>query len=543
MAEHELDRLRSELRNLGYLEHGIERWFALDPWSSRAFWAELATVAAKAAGLLTLFLAAPAVGIMAVRNDPLAASGALLLSGVYAVAGFVTAFLVVLLAALVLKLKPGIAVDRPRALLGASIASSLVLLAPLTAWWSRFDTPPSVLELAVGGALLVALFSVATLVLSAALLSFSIHETRRIPAIARRSNAIPIAMAAALLAVAIVVLPLVRGANEKALPPPQIVTSPSSAQVALLAVDGLSTEVLSAQPRLRERFRSVVPARGIASRSAAELWATIGTGTEATVHGVHAIEGIRPRGGSSVLQVISRADLPLRIAARTGIAEAVALPPTARERHFVWEVFASRGIASAAVNWWASEDSNSDNLHAVGQASLYAQIPRDLSPSRSAAAIDRLAAAKLLALTDAPHPRFATAYLPALDIVLNRLELDQAGRLALSVSLLDGLAELSAELQRRGYSVVLVGVPGGSAGGSPVIASDLTLAAAGAGVDDVAPTLCALFGFPATEEMPGKPLAGDTTRIATFGERRSRDENAAVDPEYYEKLRALGYVK
>src|SRR5256885_1852509 len=50
-----VDDLRSQLRERGYLSHGIERWFALDPWSSRAFWLELATVAAKASLLIALF--------------------------------------------------------------------------------------------------------------------------------------------------------------------------------------------------------------------------------------------------------------------------------------------------------------------------------------------------------------------------------------------------------------------------------------------------------------------------------------------------------
>jgi hypothetical protein len=61
----------------------------------------------------------------------------------------------------------------------------------------------------------------------------------------------------------------------------------------------------------------------------------------------------------------------------------------------------------------------------------------------------------------------------------------------------------------------------------------------------VAPTLCALYGFPATVEMPGRVLTPgvETARIAGFGERRSPGERAIVDPEYYEKLRALGYVK
>jgi len=48
VSRSDVDVLRDQLRERGYLSHGIERWFALDPWRSRAFWLELAVVAAKA---------------------------------------------------------------------------------------------------------------------------------------------------------------------------------------------------------------------------------------------------------------------------------------------------------------------------------------------------------------------------------------------------------------------------------------------------------------------------------------------------------------
>ena len=38
-----VDDLRRDLRERGYLSHAIERWFAHDPFTSRAFWLELAT--------------------------------------------------------------------------------------------------------------------------------------------------------------------------------------------------------------------------------------------------------------------------------------------------------------------------------------------------------------------------------------------------------------------------------------------------------------------------------------------------------------------
>jgi hypothetical protein len=36
---------------------------------------------------------------------------------------------------------------------------------------------------------------------------------------------------------------------------------------------------------------------------------------------------------------------------------------------------------------------------------------------------------------------------------------------------------------------------------------------------DVAPTLCALEGFPPSTEMPGRALTGEVPRIASYGAR------------------------
>ena len=87
-----VDDLRQQLRERGYLSHGIERWFALDPWSSRTFWLELIIVAAKGAVLIGAFALLPLVAIMLFRNHPLSAwetlAMAIAYGGTAAVAGF-----------------------------------------------------------------------------------------------------------------------------------------------------------------------------------------------------------------------------------------------------------------------------------------------------------------------------------------------------------------------------------------------------------------------------------------------------------------------
>ncbi|HKB16231.1 MAG TPA: hypothetical protein VKF62_09195, partial [Planctomycetota bacterium] len=67
---------------------------------------------------------------------------------------------------------------------------------------------------------------------------------------------------------------------------------------------------------------------------------------------------------------------------------------------------------------------------------------------------------------------------------------------------------------------------------------------------DLAPTLLGLLGFPASAEMPGRPLADafepgalvDSPRVATFGRRPRGADREAFDDEMVSILRALGYL-
>ena len=50
-------------------------------------------------------------------------------------------------------------------------------------------------------------------------------------------------------------------------------------------------------------------------------------------------------------------------------------------------------------------------------------------------------------------------------------------------------------------------------------------------------------GFPPSEEMAGRALAGEPTRIASYGARHSSAPAAKINQEYYENLKSLGYIK
>ena len=519
----DVDSLRNELRTRGYLTNSIERWFALDPWSSRAFWLELVLVALKAGTLIAAFGSLPMTAVMLFRNFPLSAFEIFVLFLNYAAAWLLFSFLLVILIALLLKLRPALPIDTPRALLGISFVASALLVAPIAIWWYRFDTAPAMNELLAGVALSVIFFLVATIVVSAALLSFSIYEVQRVPAIHQKPRTIPMLVAAiALIALLFVPAYAVR---ERSAIEPMVVTTPTTARIALIAVDGLTNEIYQSRPQLLTSH----PSPPIQGSSTTERWASLGTGVPTTLHGVRAIEGVRVRGGRHILQRISRGDFVLL---NTPLARREPLPPTVRKRDYVWEIVAKRGIPSLSVNWWTTADEREGALTSIGQESIFANAHGE------ALRVDALATSRFLAELDRTHPRFATVYLPALDVILNRAYIESTTKLALSIRALDNLQSLVAKLRARGYDVIVAGLPGDYQTGQAVIASNVAVPRR---TWDVAPAILSILGFPLSAEMPGGTAR--EPRIPTYGNRGATHAAQTMNQDYYENLKSLGYIR
>jgi hypothetical protein len=547
MAEKSVDELRAELRNLGYLTHGIERWFALDPWISRTFWAELVTVTGKAAVLLAFFATLPLVTITALRNEPLPVASVALLFGIDFVSAFLTLLALLVAIALVLRSRPTLAIDSPAALTGVSLAVASLVGAGILLWWSGLEGAPTAIEAVVGGALVILFLIVAALVLSAALLSFSIHEAKRIPLVAQKDRTVPLSIVALLAALAIGAWVARVSTSEVAVPPVQVVVSPTTQRVALLAVDGMTWDLFAAQrpSDLALAFATPLTPYG-QTHSSAERWATLGTGTRSRAHQVRAIDGIRLAGSDEVLQSVSRHDYALDgIAVWTGLARRTPLPPTVRRRDYVWEILGARGVPSAAVNWWVTGDENLSGLTSVSQATIFGEASKDgADPVALALSIDRIAIGHLEDAVRETHPRFATAYLPAIDIVLNRIALDQSARAAASIRAAAEVFDAAHRLQAQGYELVIVGMPGEGADANAVLASSLP-AGAPPTLDAIAPTLLALMGFPSSDEMSAVQFLDveGSARIPTYGDRLVESERVQTSDEYYESLKSLGYIR
>jgi arylsulfatase A-like enzyme len=101
-----------------------------------------------------------------------------------------------------------------------------------------------------------------------------------------------------------------------------------------------------------------------------------------------------------------------------------------------------------------------------------------------------------------------------------------------------------AAARERGYEVILAGLPGDRQRGSAIVASSIPLATPSSAWD-VAPTVLDLLGFPLSAEMPGRSLASGPPqqRIVSYGERAASGPAPALNREYYETLRSLGYVR
>ena len=541
-----VDELREQLKSLGYLSHGFERWFALDPWSSRTFWSELLLLALKSATACSPFVAAPFVLITVLKNLPLGAAEITWIGALYLVACFVLIFALVLAGALLFKLRPSLGVESQRFLTAASIALAGVLVILTGVWWSGFRERASLPQLAGGGALTFVAFLVTSTVFAAALLSFSIHETRQIPASRRKSRRGPLAIAGAVLFVALAVAPLVQSDEEPREAPQQIVLGGDRTNVVLIGVDGLTGELFDAREDLRSQLAHRAALAYEPGGSAPQRWASVGTGTRVALHGVRSVDGLRFRGSKRILQSVSDRDPVLRqLAPLLGVAVRQPLPPTARRRDFVWEITAGRAIPSAALNWWTASPIGVPTLAIVPQNEIFTLASRK-SPGaiETALRIDSISSERLIELTRTEPPVIAAIYLPALDIVLNRAAADTTAKLAASVTVLDELAALVRNLRETGYEILVIGLPGEEQPGSGVAASTMPLPPRIEWLD-IAPSVLDLAGFPASHEMPGTSFAPGSrqARIPSYGDRSGEGSSPNADDEYYRSLRSLGYIQ
>lgn len=600
---HDLEGVRSELRRLGYLDHGFERFLLQDALRPRQTARTLLLLTAKVGLLSGLALALVLALALAVANGSLTASP-------------------LDLGALFLHLFPPISIATGLAFL---VLCGVIVLVIRLYHVRRIETLSLVVALAAGAGLLAfalrigqevlaegRLSQVAVLVIATppvvyaliklvyqGLLTLAIRFTEEAPLgrlFSRRWLGLAILSAIALLTVPAMVFAVsARGAPVQA--PAALPTGPGG-RVLLLGVDGVlpqEAEYLMALGELPALGRLAREGRVLTYRRKAEppasFWTAVATGVPGPGHGVSSLDSFLPLG---VKTPLARSG-PLRawwsrVAVPLGLAEYRPILANRRRAFTLWELASRGGEPSLAVNWWATYPvepipglvvahgafqllkdkaagtvapaSAAPRLAALARASqgpdprIDSLLGAALPPAEAASVLDRALRPdrfyrEVFARGLADEPRAAALYLPGLDIAADRW---QGGDVAFADLVRSELAETDRLLARSldGVGTVAVVLDPGrrQAGGEGrVILWRRPGCAAGQAVtapESVASALLRALGLPQSGELPPPPggcrWPPPPAAVAGYGEPRRGAPPGIESAEYLKNLRSLGYL-
>ncbi|HEV7785270.1 MAG TPA: hypothetical protein VGQ28_08035 [Thermoanaerobaculia bacterium] len=600
-SSHDLDGVRSELRRLGYLDRGFERFLLQDALKPRQPARALLGLIAKVGLLAGLALAAALSLALVVANGSLTASPLDLF-------------------ALFLHLFPPLALATGLAFL--ALCGVILLVIRLT-HVRRIETLSLVVALAAGaGVLALALRlgrevlsegrveQVAVLVLATpivvylliklvyqGLLSLAIRFTEEAPLgrlFSRRWLGLSIVLAVALLTLPAVVL-----ARRTPAPAPVALPSGPGERVLLVGIDGVMPEEIDYLMTLGELpviTRLAHEGRIFSYRRRPEppasFWTAVATGVPGPDHGVTSLDSFLPLGcrtplaKSGPLRVWwSRVEVPL------GLAEHRPILANRRRAFTVWELASRGGDPALAVNWWATypaepipglvvahgayqllQEKADGTVAPKSEAAAIAAAAAAIAPEgepRLAAALPRALAADVLDRAIIPDrfyrevfarrlgtsPRAAALYLPGLDIAaagwrggdvafadLVRSELAATDRLL--AGSLDGVGTVVVVLDpgRRkegGEGRILLWRRAGCAGSARESPAKTSPEA-------VASALLRALGLPQSAELPLPPPGcrwePPPVVVAGYGEPHRGTPQGPESEEYLRSLRSLGYL-
>jgi Type I phosphodiesterase / nucleotide pyrophosphatase len=377
-----VDELRQQLRALGYLDAGVNR-FVLGPATDRRRRSSIALLAALRVGALAALLLGPAAAVGMNGRLPGLVTGprdaiviAVYLGLLFGAAVSGVAFAMSLAAA---ALARSGAVDRARPIsrtAGAIIA--VACLAYLTLWWQSANagfgwnapawtafalTVAVAISLLLGHVSASAAFAVAIAHHghdSTSTTALRTHSSRRawLPTIAAAT--IAFAGAAALL---VITAPREENAGQRV---PLAVVS-GGLRVRVIAIDGVDPGILDevaaggeipALSRALKRTRAALELDDSATpRDPARAWTTVATGQPPAAHGVHGLETRRVAGLQGSLGADEQSRPGTTIRAATDLLR-LTRPSVAsgneRRVKTLWEVAGDAGLRTVVVNWWAT---------------------------------------------------------------------------------------------------------------------------------------------------------------------------------------------
>ncbi len=376
-----VDQLRQRLRELGYLDAGVDR-FVLAPIGRGRSTAAAAFRASLRIGVLGALLLGPSTAIGLGARMPGLVVGPR--DGVVLAFYFTVVFLLALTAVAFLAIEGTrlLVGRRPKATAlasrartfarGAGIAVGLACLVYLVSWWGRTAQDPRAwhqpwwtLAALVGAAGLSVLLGRTVSMAAQGVMAQSLDQLG--PVLGRRSKsrlgAALVWIAAFAGAVGLFQLSTADGRASVPAAPPRLDLRATDVSVLVLGVDGFDLEFaerlvqvgrLPAFGALLSGARAVVPADEGADP--ATVWTSIATGQTAAVHGVQGLEARRvsglggevPAGRDEWWSVLAVATDRLRLtrpAASSGLQ---------RRAKAIWEVAGEQGLRTGVINWWAT---------------------------------------------------------------------------------------------------------------------------------------------------------------------------------------------
>ena len=558
-----VEDVREELRRLGYLDHGLDRFVLAGAHAGSPLRAS--TRAAVRVGLLGGVLFGAASTLAAAGIDPRLRTEPrdLLILAMYltVILGIVIAA-ATLLAGLVAAWVGTRLTRLPRPTLSRDVGLALATtgLAYVALWWHSHAAEMSTAMMA--GSLLVGVALCAVLGRFGALAAVAVLSAGglggRLPeASLSRRHLLPL-----IAAVAIAFGAAVAGAavlrNRPSPLPADFAVVPTGLVVRIVGIDGLdrrTAEEMMARgemPHLQALLAASAhaPLRAEPEQGPAIVWTTIATGRGPAVHGIHSAGARHLPGMRTPVPLADRTPLSRAVGAAADLLRLTRTQPASsvlRGAKAFWNVASDKGLRVLVVNWWATWPADRVNGQVVTDRALLKlekggradreTHPEDLlnrlrplaaadAPPDRARRIDGFAAAAVRMLHHSGAADLEAVYLPGLDIVT----MQQVGgadttpdvaALAARMDAVRGhhrfvdelLGGLRADMPANGV-LVLVGDPGRFARGSGTAEGLIALSGAsvvagpiGAGGErDVAPTILHLMGLPVSDELEGRVL-------------------------------------
>jgi hypothetical protein len=372
MDQGQIDELRQQLRALGYLDAGVDRFLLAPARGSRGPLA-LAAQSSVRVGLLGGVLLGPAAAVGLGARLPGLVSGvrdaavlAVYLGVLFFIALTITSFAASMLVAAVVRARDEGFARRARvASADAGWVVTAGCLVYLTFWWRNANAgfgwsapvwTAFALAVAVGISLLLGhAIRITTLAVLAAG-----RRGADLPAVPSRSWRALAAGSLAAFAGAAYLLVLTAADAPAAVDHPPLTVVSQGISVRLIAIDGFDPAIYDSiggdaadLPRLFGPRLRVEPQD---TSDPARAWTTVATGVAPEVHGVHGIETTRVAGvqgrviaGSGTLAKTIRAATDVVRLTRPSIASR-----DERRSKTMWEVAEDAGLRTAVVNWWAT---------------------------------------------------------------------------------------------------------------------------------------------------------------------------------------------